>query len=118
MVNKKVKNCQNGPKLSKMVYNGLNWSEMVKNGGPDLKRARRTGLSGRRARRTKSRGPKGLQLEVGPRRGPLTSSVIYKRKVQPDGCRVEFSSGDVKNGESSSSAKLAKEDTQGEDGTL
>ena len=28
------------------------------------------GLSGRRARRTKSRGPKGLQLEVGARRAP------------------------------------------------
>ena len=28
------------------------------------------GLSGRRARRTKSRGPKGLQLEVRPQRGP------------------------------------------------
>ena len=43
---------------------------------------------------------------------------LNERKVQPDGCRVEFSSGDVKNGESSGSAKLAKEDTQGEDGTL
>ena len=38
--------------------------------GPDLKRAQRTGLSARRARRTKSRGPKGLQLEVGARRAP------------------------------------------------
>ena len=28
------------------------------------------GLSARRARRTKSRGPKGLQLEVGARRAP------------------------------------------------
>ena len=33
-----------------------------------------------RGRRTKSRGPKGLQLEVGPRRGPLTSSMIYDMK--------------------------------------
>ena len=41
---------------------------MVKNGGLDLERARRTVLSARRARRTKSRGPKGLQLEVGARR--------------------------------------------------
>ena len=43
---------------------------MVKNGGPDLKRARHTGLSAPRARRTKSKGPKGLQLEVGARRAP------------------------------------------------
>ena len=39
-------------------------------GGPDLKRAQRTGLSARRAQRTKSRGPKGLQLDVGARRAP------------------------------------------------
>ena len=32
------------------------------------------GLSAQRARRTKSRGPKGLQLEVGARRAPQTSS--------------------------------------------
>ena len=56
-----------------MVKIGLKWSKMVKivkmvkNGGPELKRARRTG---RRARRTKSRGPKGLQLEVGAQRAP------------------------------------------------
>ena len=37
---------------------------------PDLKQARRTGLGARRAQRTKSRGLKGIQLEVGPRRGP------------------------------------------------
>ena len=37
---------------------------------PDLKRAWRTVLSARRAQRTKSRGPKGLQLEVGARRAP------------------------------------------------
>ena len=64
---------QNGPKWSKMVkngQNGLKWSKMVKNGGPDLKRARHTGLSDQRAGRTKPRGPNGLQLEVGPRRGP------------------------------------------------
>ena len=77
---------EDGLKSSKMVPNGLKWSKMVqmvengqkwskwskmvKNGGIDLKRAQRTGLSARRARRTKSRGPKGLQLEVGPRRGP------------------------------------------------
>ena len=36
--------------------------------GPDLKRARRTGLSARRVQRMKSRGLKGLQLEVGARR--------------------------------------------------
>ena len=65
-----AKNGQNGLKWSKMVLNGPKWSkwskmvQMVKNGGPDLKRARRTGLSARRVRRTKSRGPKGLQLEV------------------------------------------------------
>ena len=53
-----------------MVKIGLKWSKMVKmvkNGGPELKRARRTGLS---ARRAKSRGPKGLQLEVGARGAP------------------------------------------------
>ena len=38
--------------------------------GPNLKRARHTGLSARMARKTKSRGPKGLQLEVGARRAP------------------------------------------------
>ena len=38
--------------------------------GPDLQQARRTSLSAWRARRTKSRGPKGLQLEVGARRAP------------------------------------------------
>ena len=60
-----------------MVKNGnkkwSKWSKMVKmvkNGGPDVKRARRTGLSARMARRTKSRGPKGLQLEVGAQRAP------------------------------------------------
>merc|ERR550517_1961520 len=62
---------QNGPKWSK-------WSKMVKNGGPDLKRAQRTGL---RARRTKSRGPKGLQLEVGARRAPRLL-VINKDMMQ------------------------------------
>ena len=84
---KMVKIAKNGPKGSKMVHNGPKWSKLVKhgknglkwskmvqngqnckkNGGPDLKRARRTGLN---ARRTKSRGPKGFQLEVGPRSGP------------------------------------------------
>ena len=54
---------QNGP-------NGRKCSKIVKNGRPDLKRAQRTGLSARKARRTKSRGPKGLQLEVGARRAP------------------------------------------------
>ena len=44
---------------------------MVKNCGPDLKQARQTGLSARKAPRTKSRGPKGLQLEVGARRAPI-----------------------------------------------
>ena len=43
---------------------------VVKNGRPNIKRARRTGLSAQRARRTKSRGSKGLQLEVRAR-GPL-----------------------------------------------
>ena len=38
--------------------------------GSDLKRARHTVLSAQRARRTKSRGPKGLQQEVGARRAP------------------------------------------------
>ena len=42
--------------------------KIVKNGRPDFKRARLTGLSARRARRRKSRGPKGLQLEVGGQR--------------------------------------------------
>ena len=71
-----IQNCQNGLKLSRMIQNGQKWSkwskmvQMVKNGGPDLKRARRTGPSARRARGTKSRGPKGLQLEVGARRAP------------------------------------------------
>ena len=59
------------------MKNGQNWSEMVKNGGPDLKQARRTGLSARRARRTKSRGPKGLQPEVGARRAPRLLVVKY-----------------------------------------
>ena len=53
-----------------MVLNGLKWSKMVENGEPDLKRVRHTGLSAGRAGRTKSEGPEGLQLEVGPRRGP------------------------------------------------
>ena len=67
---------QNGPKWSKMVQmvengpNGQKWSKMVKNGRPDLKRAQHTGLSARRAQRTKSRGPKGVRLEVGARRAP------------------------------------------------
>ena len=68
-----AKNVQNGLKSSRMIQNGQKWSKwskMVKNGGPDLKRAQRTGLGARRARRTKSRGPKGLQLEVGARRAP------------------------------------------------
>ena len=70
---KMVKNGQNGLKWSKMVKNGQKWSKMVKmvkNGEPDLKRARRTGPSARRARGTKSRGPKGIELEVGARRAP------------------------------------------------
>ena len=82
-IDKNVKMVQNDPKWSKIIQNGLKWSKMVKNGknglkwskmvpngGPDLKRARHTGLSARRAGRTKSRGPKGLQLEVGARRAP------------------------------------------------
>ena len=68
-----VQNGPNGRKWSK-------WSKMVKNGGPDLKRAQRTGLSARRARRTKSRGLKGLQLEVGARRAP--------RLLVPDICHT------------------------------
>ena len=74
---KMVKITKKCPKWSNIVPNDSKWSQMVqivkngkKNGGTDFKRARRTGLSARRARRTKSRGPKGLQLEVGPRRGP------------------------------------------------
>ena len=59
------KNGQIGLKWSKMV-------KMVKKDGADLKQALRTGLSARKAGMTKSRGPKGLQLEVGPRRGPET----------------------------------------------
>ena len=35
------------------------------------------GLSARRARRTKSRGPKGLQLEVGARSAPKLLEYIY-----------------------------------------
>ena len=50
---------------------------MVKNGRPDLKRAQRTGLSARRTRRTKSRGPKGLQLEVRARRSPRLLVFLY-----------------------------------------
>ena len=38
---------------------------------PDFKQARRTDLSARRARRMKSRGPEGLQLEVGARYKPI-----------------------------------------------
>ena len=49
---------------------------MVKNGGPDLKWARHTGLSARRAGMAKSRGPKGLQLEVGPRSGPRLLVIV------------------------------------------
>ena len=71
-----------------MIQNGQKWSkwskmvQMVKNGqngGPDLKRARRTGPSARRARGTKSRGPKGLQLEVGARRAPrlLVANICF-----------------------------------------
>ena len=45
-------------------------------------------------------------------------NLICERKVQPDGCRVEFGSGNVKNNEGSGSTKLAKEDTQGVDSTL
>ena len=57
-----------------MVKNGnKKMVKIVKNGGPDLLRARRTGLSARRAQRTKSRGPKGLQLEV----AALYTSVFY-----------------------------------------
>ena len=52
---------------------------MVKNGGPDLKRAQHTGLSARRAVRTKSRGPKGLRLEVALRRSPLN----FQYTIQP-----------------------------------
>ena len=47
-----------------------NFQKMPSFTGPDLKRARRTVLSARRAPSTKSRGPKGLQLEVGARRDP------------------------------------------------
>ena len=71
-----VKHGQKWYKIVKQSHgqSGLKWSKMVKtgkkNGGPDLKRARRTSLSARRARMTMSRGPKGLQLEVGPQRGP------------------------------------------------
>ena len=57
-------------------------SKMVNNGGRDLKRARRTGLSARRARRTKSRGPNGLQLEVGARRAPRLVDGIYMTMSQ------------------------------------
>ena len=57
-----------------MVKIGLKGSKMLKmvknDGGPELRRARRIGLSARRELRTKSRGPKGLQLEVGARRAP------------------------------------------------
>ena len=45
------------------------------------------GLSARRARRTKSRGPKGLQIEVGARRAPrllvLLYVLYYKRSWDP-----------------------------------
>ena len=44
--------------------------------GSDLQRARLTGMSARRVRRTKSKGPKGLQLEVGARKAPRLL-VIY-----------------------------------------
>ena len=41
------------------------WMSHFQKKMPFFKRARLTGLSAERARRTKSRGPKGLQLEVG-----------------------------------------------------
>ena len=60
---KNGQNGQNGQKWLKVDKNGLRWSKMVKI-------VRQTGLSAQRARRTKSRGPKGLQLEVRVRRAP------------------------------------------------
>ena len=44
--------------------------------GPDLKGARRTVLSAQRARRSKSRGPKGLQLEVGAQRAHISTHLL------------------------------------------
>ena len=73
-----VENGPNGRKWSK-------WLKMVKNGGPDLKQAQRTGLSARRARRTKSRGPKGLQIEVGARRAPRLLVYYIIHSTNKDG---------------------------------
>ena len=65
-----------------MVQNGNNkwskWSKMVKNGEADLQRVQRTVLCAQRARRTRSRGPKGLQLEVGVRRAPRLLVIIQE----------------------------------------
>ena len=77
-----AENFSKWPKWSKMVKNGKKWYKkklkIVKNGWPDLKLAQRIGLSAGRAQITKSRGPKGLQQEVGPWRGPQTSVTIIK----------------------------------------
>ena len=75
---KTVRMVQNCLKWSKIVKNGLTWSNMVKNGPTWSNMAGLTlGLSAPDAQkrgRMKSRGPKGLQLGVGPQRGPKTSS--------------------------------------------
>ena len=42
----------------------------------------------------------------------------WSQKAQPNGCRVEFGSGDVHKGKDAGGAKLAKEDAQGEHGAL
>ena len=53
------------------------------------------GLSARRARRTKSRGPKGLQLEVGARRAPR---LLFNTKVCYDLSNPKFSDIEINNG--------------------
>ena len=65
--------------MVKMVKNGQKWSKWSKHGGLDLQRARRTGLSARRAQRTMSKGPKGLQFEVGAWRAPRLLVKSYSK---------------------------------------
>ena len=64
IINKELKK-YSPPKKSTIFKTNAQFSKEC----PDLKRAQRTSLSAQSARRTKSRGPKGLQLEVRPWRG-------------------------------------------------
>ena len=66
---------------------------MVKKNGQKW-RARRTGLSARRAQRMKSRGLKGLQLEVGARRAPrlLVLRIFLKIWEKPEEKTIQIES--------------------------